>query len=143
VGIYNFFTGAQYLRPIFTVPWRTVFQEIRDHAQPGAFVVCGEGDEACGYYSNRYGFGNLSLSDWQVSTNGKAQEIWWIDINLGRTDPSKEREKATLDQLAREYAAVSKTGYGKQDPSIRQLRSKFMGQDNYEYRVVVYRFYYP
>jgi uncharacterized membrane protein len=142
-GIYNYFNGTQYLRPIFSVPWRTVFQDIQAQAQPGAIVVCGPGDTACGYYSDLFGYGHPSVSDLQNQSGDKAPEVWWIEIYLSRISQGKDNEQAILDQLARDYEAVSSKGYGKQDASIRQLKSRFLGQDNYEYRVVVYRFYNP
>jgi uncharacterized membrane protein len=142
-GIYNYFSGAQYLRPIFSVPWRTLFQDIQSQARPGAAVVCGTGDSACGYYSDLFGFGSPSISSLQNQTGVTAPEVWWIRIYLSRIFQGKDDEQAILDQLARQYGAVSTHGYGQQDPSLRQLKSRFLGQDNYEYRVVVYRFYNP
>jgi 4-amino-4-deoxy-L-arabinose transferase-like glycosyltransferase len=142
-GIYNYFSGTQYLRPIFSVPWRTVFQDIQAQAQPGALVVCGPGDSACGYYSDLFGYGNPSVSPLTDGSGNKAPEVWWIEIYLSRISEGKEHEQAILDQLGKDYGAVSTHGYGKQDPSIRQLKSRFLGQDNYEYRVLVYRFYNP
>jgi len=142
-GIYNYFNGYQYLRPIFSVAWRNVFQDIQAQAQPGALVMCGPGDSACGYYSNRFGFGHPSVSNFQNLSKNKAPEVWWIEIYLSRISRDKADEHAILDQLARDYGAASTRGYGKQDPSIRQLKSRFLGQDNYEYRVVVHRFYNP
>ena len=79
----------------------------------------------------------------RMDQGNKAPEVWWIEIYLSRISKEKEHEQAILDQLARDYGAVSTHGYGKQDPSIRQLKSRFFGQDNYEYRVLVYRFYNP
>ena len=142
-GIVNYFSGTQYLRPIFSVPWRTVFQDIQDLAQPGAVVVCGPGDSSCRYYSDLFGFAGSSVSNFQNGSGNKAPEVWWIDIYLSRISPGKDPEQKILDQLARQYGSVSTHGYGKQDPSIRQLKSRFLGQDNYEYRVVVYRFFNP
>ena len=142
-GIYNYFSGAQYLRPIFSVPWRTVFQDIQSQARPGSVVVCGPGDSACGYYSELFGFGAPSASSLQNQSGNPVPEVWWIKIYLSRIFQGKDDEQAILDQLARQYGAVSTHGYGQQDPSLRQLKSRFLGQDNYEYRVVIYRFYNP
>ena len=83
------------------------------------------------------------VANLQDGSGNNAPEFWYIEIYLSRTSKEKELEQGFLDQLARDYGAVSTHGYGKQDPSIRQLKNRFLGQDNYEYRVVVSRFYNP
>jgi uncharacterized membrane protein len=143
IGIYNFFAGQQYLRPIFAVPWRTIFSEIEQQARPGALVICGEGDSACNYYSHLYGFQGLGPGALTDQIQNSAPEVWWIQNNLSLATTDKEKEQAFLSQLSQAYATVATRGFGKQDPGIRRLKSWFLVQDNYEFRVLLYHFGNP
>lgn len=143
LGIFNFFSGRQYLRPIFAVQWRLLFSEIAAQAKPEAIVVCGEGDSACNYYSRQFGFAGMSASSWAELSRTAYSEVWWIQNNVGRALPGEAEEARNLSQLADSFAGYAALGFGEQDPGIRQLKTRFTGQDDYQYRAVVHHFYQP
>jgi 4-amino-4-deoxy-L-arabinose transferase-like glycosyltransferase len=143
VGITNYFAGRQYLRPVFAVPWREMFEKIQDQTAPGALVICGEGDHACLYYSRQFGFGGFSPPDFDRQFASQPPEAWLVQNNLSLKTVDRSAEQAILDQLSKSYASAATLGFGEQDPGIRRLKSWFLKQDDYQYRVVLYHFYNP
>ncbi len=139
----NYYLGRQYLRPIFSVQWRSLFAEIAHSADEDALVVCGEGDSACNYYSNLFGFGGITYKSWPQLSAGENSEVWWIQNNLGRALTSKDEEAQILDQLANKFGVHAIQGYGEQDASIRRLKTRYTGQDDYQFRVLVHHFHSP
>jgi hypothetical protein len=135
-GSFNFFTGRQYLRPVFAVPWREIFSGIRQEAAADAQVWCAGGEDyACGFYARRFGF---------VNATGDAalhSQVWWIEVNLGR-DSSHDNDVQRAN-WEKNYRLVKSTPYARQDPDIRWLKQRFVGGEDYEYRVWVYRYELP
>jgi uncharacterized membrane protein len=142
-GIINYFTGQQYLRPVFAVPWREMFSDIKQATRPGSLVICGEGDHACLYYSRLFGYGGYSPQDFDRQFSSRPPETWWFQNNLSLKSLDRDTEQTDLEQLSKSYAASSTRGYGEQDPGIRRLKSWFLKQDDYQFRVVEYHFYNP
>lgn len=143
-GIFNYFTNQQFLRPVFTVPWNEIFQRIQQQASPEALVVCGYGDSSCTYYAGRYGFGQHDLYNWGSQADQDYPEVWYVQTNLGRTQAYgdlPEQQAALLDELGRRFPQSAVYNYAPQDASIRDLKARFMQQDDYEYRLVLHRFY--
>jgi hypothetical protein len=146
VGIFNYFTNRQFIRPVFTVPWSAIFERIQGEAKPGALVLCGFGDSSCYYYADRYGLGQDSLNNWADLANKQYSEVWYIQTNLSREDlygDQPAQQAAFFDEMARRFPLDSTYNYAAQDPSIRWLKAKFLNQDDFEYRVNLRRFFGP
>ena len=141
MGLFNYFTNRQFIQPIFAVPWRSIFEMIQVESKPDVLVICDGGDYACGYYSIRYGYGKNSSGSWNPKS--EYEEVWWIQTNLGRGSPGQDAKNINLDLLSANFQASEIYNYARQDESIRWLKTELMGQEDYEYRVVVFRFYNP
>lgn len=141
VGLFNYFSNRQFIQPIYAVPWRSIFDMIQTEAHPDVLVICDGDDYACGYYSTRYGYGKNNLGSW--NTSSKIPEVWLIQTNLSRVSPWTDRETVILEELSASYQATEIYNYAQQDESIRWLKTKLMGQEDFEYRVNVFRFFNP
>ncbi len=139
---YNYFTGRQYLQPMYAVPWREIFGKIAGNAVPDTGIICRGSDVACKYYAGRFGFQRNILSSSQVSAGSNAQ-VWWIQTNLGQARSDTAADLATREKLAQFFPAREIYNYARQDDSIRWLKNTYLGQDDYEYRVEVHRFFTP
>jgi uncharacterized membrane protein len=143
VASWNYFTDRQFLRPMIAVPWRQLFEQIEQNAQAEPSIICGRGDYACKYYAERYGYVPHTASQYtQLAQRGNG-EIWWIQTNLGRGNAGDENEQAILQAALERQPEVKIVNYAPQDASIRWLKSRFMGQEDYAYRVQVYQFSLP
>ncbi len=95
------------------------------------------------FYSKKNGFNGYNYLNWRALSTADYPEVWWVQNNLSRSISSKDEEAAILNELARRFQAKTITGFGKQDAGIRLLKNKWMGQDDYDYRVLLYRFTNP
>jgi uncharacterized membrane protein len=139
----NYFAGRQYLRPMLAVPWREVFGHIRQTAGPGSQVICGRGDYACPYYAARYGFTPHAAPQFNQLSRKTGGEIWWIQTNLGSETAGDQEEQNLLQAALAGRLEVTVVNYAPQDPSIRWLKGRLLGQEDYAYRVQVYHFITP
>lgn len=143
LGIFNYFTNRQFLRPVYTVPWKSIFEQIQEKSTPGALVVCGFGDSSCYYYSERYGFDGNDLNNWASLARQTYPELWYIQTNLGRGEASgnqPELQQNFLTDLERSYLLKDELDFGPQDSGIRRLKARFLNQEDYAYRVNLLRF---
>ncbi len=143
VGIFNYFTNRQFLRPVYSVPWQLIFRQVRAEASPDALVVCGYGDSSCYYYATQAGFYDNNLGNWANLIKMDYPEVWFVQTNLGRDEDYKPKQLAILTEISTRYPAQEIYNYAKQDPRIRWLKGLLTDQDDYEYRVNVIRFYKP
>jgi uncharacterized membrane protein len=143
VASWNYLVGRQHLRPMIAVPWTEIFTHIQSTAQPGSQVICGRGDYACAYYAGRYGFAPHSASEFSALSRAGLVEIWWIQTNLGSETAGDREEQDFLQAAMAGRLQVRVSNYAPQDATIRWLKSRFLGQEDYAYRVQVYRFSPP
>lgn len=142
-GIFNYFSGRQFIRPVYTVPWREIFERIQEETQPGALVICGYGDSSCYYYAGIYGFGQNDLNNWANSSRQEYPEIWYIRTNLGSDEAygdQPQKQAAFLAEMAVRYPVRYQVDFAPQDPSIRLLKAQLMNQDDYEFRINLLHF---
>lgn len=135
---FNYFTGREYIKPHLLIPWRKIMENI----QGGGAVVCGRGDTACRYYVERYGHQAYRPEDWAELVESGHQEIWWIQINLGYTGGNTDKI-LELVKNPEPYQVMDVYNYAGQDPGIRWLKSSLLGQEDYAYRLILYRFADP
>ena len=139
-GIGNYFSNRQFIRPIYAVPWRQIFTQIRAQAPKDAAVVCNRSDYACTYYAGRFGFERQVPSDWESLAAKRPSELWWLNSNLGLSRYDEDPELKILKQIRSSYAHFEVYNYGQQAASIRWIKSELLGQQDYEYRLNVYQF---
>jgi hypothetical protein len=140
---WNYFTGRQYLRPIYAVPWRQIYQNIQQAASPQSYVICGRGDYACKYYAQRFGYPPYTSAQFTDLVQGGEAQVWWIQSYLGRDLPEEKSELDRFEQILQDYPAAEIYSYGPQDASIRWLKRRFLQQEDYAYRVQVFQFTLP
>ncbi len=143
LGIFNYFTNRQFLRPVYTVPWRSIFEQIQAESAPGELVVCGFGDSSCYYYSERYGFGQNDLNNWGNLARQTYPQIWYIQTNLGRGEAYGNQpalQQTFLEDMTSKYNLERQIDFAPQDSGIRRLKARFLNQEDYAYRVNLLRF---
>ncbi len=69
-------------------------------------------------------------------------EVLWIQSNVGNLD-SEDPELVILQDIRERYRTSSVVNYAQHDPSIRWIKSRFLHQEDYEYRVNVFQFAEP
>ena len=143
LGIFNYFTGREFIRPSLAINWPRIFNQVQTRAIPGAVVICSYGDSACGYYSKRAGFGGFGPEKWNELSGNPPAELWWLQTNLGRAEGFKNDQKRLLETIQQTYPQVQSTGYARQDPGIRWLKQRGANQEDYEYRLILYHFSRP
>lgn len=140
-GILNYFNDTHFIRPIYAVPWRAVYSMIQSQAQPGTEVICNQADYTCAYYARRFGFQPRSPGNWPELAAQAPTQVWWIHSNLAAAKYDEQRETNLLQEIRQAYPNASVYNYGLQDESIRWIKTNLMGQEDYEYRVNVFKFY--
>ena len=144
VGIFDYFTYRQYLKPHLAVPWRTILNTIQAEAHQNSVVICNQADTTCPYYVARYGFEPYSPQNWPTLAQQRHSEVWWINSNLGAQIYDKNSEAEILQEIKKKYRTAMVANYAPQDPSIRWLKMTLLNQrDDYEYRVNVFKFSDP
>lgn len=142
-GIFNYFTDRQAIKPILIVPWREIMTDIQERSNPDSVVICTNADFACFYYQTRYGFEPLSPANLAQLEINKPSEIWWIQSNLGNKGNSTDANVDAIAALQTQYKEPDIFNYAPQDNGVALLKTKFLGYQPYQYRVVVYRFVLP
>ena len=107
VGIVNYFSGRQFVQPLFTVPWRTIIEQIEAEASTEDFVVCSGGDVACDYYLSRYGFENR-FPKLDGYSDDELPRIWLIRSNITNIAAlaDSERFQLIVDELTDRYPSI-------------------------------------
>ncbi len=140
VGAVNVFTGRQAVKPLLIVPWVEVMEKLQVESQPGAIVFCSQFDTVCPYYVNRFGLPRMPLSRWEQALAGQPPEVWWLQNNIGGYDYARQHEQAAFQALQAAYPQVEQFDYAAQDASIRQIKARWLGQEDYPYRLNLYHF---
>ena len=140
VGSFNVFTGRQAVKPLLIVPWVQVMEKIQTESQPEAVVFCSQFDTVCPYYVERFGLPRISLGGWEQALENPPPEVWWLQNNIGGYDYQRDQEQAAFQALQETYQQVMRYDYGAQDDSIRWIKSRWLGQDDYPYRLNLYQF---
>ena len=144
ISAVNYFSNRQFIQPIFTIPWRMIFETISQKARPDALLICSDVQIDCEYYAKRYGF-TVSLPQvLENESSSLASEVWWINVNLGGFEYDRQAtDQKFLESVSNRYPLSEISNYVQQDQSLRWLKTKVMGHADYEYLVNVYRFYFP
>ncbi len=143
VGIFNYFSEREVIKPILTVPWREIMSNIRDQSNPNAVVICTNEDFACSYYQEQYGYKAFSPANWEQLSVQKPSEIWWIQSNLSNDENFTDASHVAFISLQTQYQETGVFNYSPQDKGIAMLKSRVLGYRPFQFRVVTYRFVLP
>jgi uncharacterized membrane protein len=142
VGLFNYFTSQQFMKPNLAVPWNQVMQDIQLQAGPESVVLCGLADSTCAYFLERYGFPQRGVAEWSALNEMPPVELWWLQSNLGAIGVyDKAAERADLEAVTAIYSESDRRDFAPHHPVIQRLKTALMGQDDYAYRLNVYRFW--
>ncbi|HSQ28061.1 MAG TPA: glycosyltransferase family 39 protein [Anaerolineales bacterium] len=142
-GILNLYSGKQFLQPIYATPWKEIFKNISENSSASMALVCSGSDVSCKYYANRFGFSEDLYPEGKNIPVDQIDQVWWIQIYMGQERTGSGNEEDALDRLESVYSVHDTFPYSRQDESLRWLKKTFLGQEDYEFRVVVYRFSNP
>jgi uncharacterized membrane protein len=149
VGIFNYYTNQEVVKPILIVPWHEIFENIQTQGTSDSSVICTVEDTTCFYYQSRYGLERTTPRDWPTIEKESPSEVWWIQSFRGDfgnySAESLDVDSQAFKSLSEQYHQAEVFRYVPQDPGIEMLKSKFLGKEEYgyNYRVVVYRFVLP
>lgn len=140
VGAYNVFTARQAVKPLLIVPWVEVMEKIQTESQPGAIVFCSQFDTVCPYYVDRFGLQRSALGEWEKTLASRPAEVWWLQNNIGGYAYARDVEQAAFQALQAGYPQMTRFDYTAQDVSIRVIKARWLGQEDYPYRLNLYKF---
>ena len=142
VGLFNYFTNQHFMKPNLAVPWNQVMQDIQRAGGADAIVICGRADTTCGYFVDRYGLQRYAVHHWDDLAQTRPDQIWWLQSNLGAIGVyDKAGERTVLQQVTAAHSDGEQTDYAAHHPTIRRIKATLLGQDDYTYRLNVYRFW--
>jgi len=139
VGMFNYFADREVVKPILTVPWKAIMEQIKAESASSALIFCSQADTACDYYARRYGWDGHHASEWAALEVENPSQIWWIHTNLGTVIPGMDNEQQVLEVMRSSYPGSHTTYYAPQNAGIRKFKS-VLGQVDYAFRVELYRF---
>ena len=143
VGAFNYFTNRQVIKPILIVPWETIIDDIQSQSAEDMVVICTNDDTACFYYQRRFGDQRIGPENVGNILEQHPSEIWWIQSNRIEFSNFKGRYAEQFTSLQEQYKLDQTYAYVPHDPSISMLKKRFLGDNVYEYRVIVYKFVAP
>ncbi len=144
VGLTNYFTYRQFLKPTMQVPWRDIMRQIEAEATDDAVVICSVGDTSCGFYVRRYNFNRMALNDLRRPAGEKPSQIWWIQQNIAQRYYNKQGEQDLLASVTAAYQSTAVTNYGLHDPVVRRVKNALLDErDDYDYRINLQKFSEP
>jgi uncharacterized membrane protein len=143
VGLANYFTGQQYLNPIYVVPARQVAGTVAAQADTSD-VVIGEADSAFSYYFRRTGspvrYFETTEADKAVDylSTHPVRQVWLV--TMGR-DGTRELVPVELIRwLEANRRLLWEQGYVEQDPLYRRVKERLLHRPAYQYKLLVQRY---
>jgi hypothetical protein len=137
---FNYFTGREFIKPFLDVPWRLIMQLVEQRSTGEVAVVCGPGEYACFYYARLNGYDALRPNDWQQVEQAGYDDVWWVRSNLGEPDRESGGEVEGIVLANKLYWLSERANFARQADSLRWLKTRFLGQLDYEYRVNLFHF---
>ena len=139
----NYFTGVQFLNPIYALPTRELAAELAAQAQPGDLILS-ESDTLIGYY---YGLhpGAAVYQDVDPQTNlawikeHAPRRIWLVTFGRDSTEGAFGTPELRA-ALEGDYAPASERGYGPVDPLYGAIKQRLTGRPAYSSKLMVEQF---
>ena len=145
VGIFNYFTNRQVIKSSLVIPWQELFTNIETQSKPDAVVFCTSRDFSCSYYQAFLNFDRLSPKNWEQIKETEPSQIWWIHNNRGDywTSGADDGDNQVFQSITNQYVETQVFTYVGQDPGITMLKARFLGHEDHEFAVIVYKFDLP
>lgn len=147
LGIYllagfNYFSGREFIKPFLNVPWRQIMQQIEASPAEQTALICAprSGDYACWYYGARYGYKVFAPGNWPEIEQAGYSEVWWLRTNLSEPDRESGGEVEAIVLANGLYQLADRADYARQAESLRWLKTRWLGQNDYEYRLNLFHF---
>ena len=145
IGIFNYFTNRQVIKSSLVIPWQEIFTNIETQSKQDAVIFCTSRDFSCNYYQTISDLEYLSPKNWEQIGETKPSQIWWIHNNRGDywISGADEGDSQVFQSITNQYVETQVYTYVNQDPGITMLKTKFLGYEDHEYAVLVYKFELP
>lgn len=144
VGVSNYFRNRQFFQGVYAIPWEGIFDQIRDQAEPETVVLCTSLEASCSYYGNQYGLRISTPEHIDRASFGSLNDLWWIYTHVGNLEyENTDFYQSFLDRASYHFEETQVFQYIQQDASIRWLKTRLFGHQDYEYQVDVYHFHSP
>lgn len=139
-GLYNYYDGQQFIRPILAVPWREIMATVQAESSPDPIVVCNQADTTCPYYVERFQIELLSPAEISQRLASGVEDIWWIQTNLSEAYYDDTQEQTALAAIAAQSTTQAVYHYVPADASIQWIKTRLFGLSDNPYRVDVTHF---
>jgi len=146
----NYFANRHFFNPVYAVPTKTVLTDIMAQARPGDAIVS-DGDTGLGYYFQKqardgvthYYFGSpegraaLQAIAHDLATHHPPQHSRLFVVTMGR-DRTRRDLPAEFTQTIEPAAHVTwERGYTPQDATLRQIKQRLIGREDYQFKLMV------
>ncbi len=139
---FNYFTGREFIKPFLNVPWRQIMQQIEVSPVEQTAIICAprSGDYACWYYGAHFGYRVFAPSEWPKVEQAGYSDVWWLRTNLGEPERESGGEVESIVLANGLYQLAERADYARQADSLRWLKTRWLGQKDYEYRLNLFHF---
>ena len=139
----NYFSGTQFLNPIYALPTRELAAELAVQAQPGDLIL-GESDTLIGYY---YGLhpGAAAYQDVDPQTNlawikqHAPKRVWLVTFGRDSTEGAFGTAEVE-EQLAAGYMLGDKRGFGPVEPRYQAIKQRITGRPAYADKLTIQQY---
>jgi uncharacterized membrane protein YhaH (DUF805 family) len=141
-SLINYYRGTDFINSIYNTPAREAAATIAARAQPGDVVVT-EGDSIVAFYlpavlQTSHFFPQQQAEILSYLTTHPSATVWLATLGRDRT---RNDVAARLSEiLLRSHRLCATTGFAEQDPIYRELKSRLIGREAYQYRLTVQEF---
>jgi len=144
-GIYNYFTGQQFLNPAYNVPWQQIVDTVRTRWQPDDLVIeCYEGS------FRRYWADDATMVEYRLPVPVADMEpvqqfpqsghrIWLVARDRGAQLP-RQMSGQIHDELAQKASEVQVFNFKPLSPTVRRWRSRLLRRSVWDAYVKLYLF---
>jgi len=139
VSAVNYYHGTDFINSVYNTPAREVAAAIASQAQPGDIVVT-ESDSLIEFYLpavyRATHFYPEQAVEIQAYLAAHPSAAVWQAI-LGRDRTRTEVPARLSEALQQERRLCATTGFAEQDSNYRQLKTRLIGREAYQYRVTL------
>ncbi len=139
ISIVNYYRGTDFINSVYNTPAREVAETIAAQARPGDVVVT-ESDSMIEFYLpavyRATHFYPQQMAEIQAYLAAHANAaVWQAMLGRDRTRNDVSTHLSAVLQQNRRLCATS--GFAEQDPIYRQIKTRLIGREAYQYRVTL------
>ena len=141
----GYYQGERYLVPVYAVPWKQAFQDVESACSTGTNTLITDDELIADLYHER---GDWSFRPYRIGGRMRRENPEQLLRELralaperchllvtGRDSTHNPIPSELLGWLDREYERVEDQGYVAIDPTYRQLKSRVLGREGYDYKL--------